>query len=73
MALVQMASVEEALLALVHLHNHQMNGHYLRVSFSKNKIQAGGGAYGGNPSSSQAQVPQPMNNGSETVVDATSQ
>ncbi|XP_053320459.1 polypyrimidine tract-binding protein 1 isoform X2 [Spea bombifrons] len=39
MALIQMASVEEAIESLIELHNHDMGeSHHLRVSFSKSTI-----------------------------------
>uniref|UniRef100_A0A9L0JRZ3 RRM domain-containing protein n=1 Tax=Equus asinus TaxID=9793 RepID=A0A9L0JRZ3_EQUAS len=43
MALIQMGSVEEAILALIELHNHDLGeNHHLRVSFSKSTILAAG-------------------------------
>lgn len=39
MALIQMGSVEEAIQALIDLHNHDLGeNHHLRVSFSKSTI-----------------------------------
>ncbi|MEE6458945.1 hypothetical protein FKM82_000471 [Ascaphus truei] len=39
MALIQLGSVEEAILALIELHNHDLGeNHHLRVSFSKSMI-----------------------------------
>lgn len=39
MALIQMGSVEEAIQALIDLHNHNLGeNHYLQVSFSKSTI-----------------------------------
>nr|XP_037851689.1 polypyrimidine tract-binding protein 1-like [Chlorocebus sabaeus] len=39
MALIQMGSVEEAVQALIDLHNHDLGeNHHLRVSFSKSTI-----------------------------------
>jgi polypyrimidine tract-binding protein 1 len=39
MALIQLASVEEAIQALIDLHNHDLSeNHHLRVSFSKSTI-----------------------------------
>lgn len=39
MALIQMGSVEEAVQALIELHNHDLGeNHHLRVSFSKSTI-----------------------------------
>ncbi|XP_030049626.1 polypyrimidine tract-binding protein 3 isoform X2 [Microcaecilia unicolor] len=39
MALIQLGSVEEAILALIHLHNTELGeNHHLRVSFSKSTI-----------------------------------
>jgi hypothetical protein len=38
MALVQMASVDEAVTALTNLHNQEHHGKHLRVSFSKSSI-----------------------------------
>ncbi|TRY59130.1 hypothetical protein DNTS_025626 [Danionella cerebrum] len=39
MALIQLGSVEEAIQALIHLHNHDLGeNHHLRVSFSKSTI-----------------------------------
>ena len=39
MALIQLSSVEEAILALIKMHNHQLGqSHHLRVSFSKSTI-----------------------------------
>ncbi|XP_037951002.1 polypyrimidine tract-binding protein 3-like isoform X1 [Teleopsis dalmanni] len=39
MALLQLASVEEAVLALIKMHNHQLSeSNHLRVSFSKSNI-----------------------------------
>ncbi|XP_068090400.1 polypyrimidine tract-binding protein 3 isoform X2 [Hyperolius riggenbachi] len=39
MALIQLGSVEEAILALIQLHNHDLgDSHHLRVSFSKSMI-----------------------------------
>lgn len=39
MALIQMASVEEAIQSLIDLHNHDLGeNHHLRVSFSKSTI-----------------------------------
>jgi len=35
MALLEMGSIEEAVLALIALHNFQLNGSYLRVNFAK--------------------------------------
>lgn len=45
MALLQMATVEEAIQALIDLHNYDMGrGHRLRVSFSKSTIWRSSGA-----------------------------
>ena len=39
MALIQLGSVEEAIQALIELHNHDLGeNHHLRVSFSKSTI-----------------------------------
>lgn len=39
MALLQLLSVEEAVLALIKMHNHQLSeSNHLRVSFSKSNI-----------------------------------
>lgn len=39
MSLIQMSSVEEAIQALIDLHNYDMGGnHHLKVSFSKSTI-----------------------------------
>lgn len=39
MALIQLGSVEEAIQALIDLHNHDLGeNHHLRVSFSKSTI-----------------------------------
>lgn len=39
MSLIQMSSVEEAIQALMDLHNYDMGGnHHLKVSFSKSTI-----------------------------------
>lgn len=39
MALIQMSSVEDAIQALIDLHNHDLGeNHHLRVSFSKSTI-----------------------------------
>lgn len=39
MALLQLSSVEEAVLALIKMHNHQLSeSNHLRVSFSKSNI-----------------------------------
>lgn len=35
MALIELSSLEEAVLALIDLHNYQLNGSYLRVNFAK--------------------------------------
>lgn len=35
MALIELSSLEESVMALIALHNHQLNGSYLRVNFAK--------------------------------------
>jgi len=35
MALIELSTLEEAVMALIALHNHQLNGSYLRVNFAK--------------------------------------
>lgn len=39
MAVIAMASTEEAINALIHMHNHPFNKHHLRVSFSKSPLK----------------------------------
>ena len=38
MALIQMATLDEAMDSLIHLHNHELMGQNIRVSFSKQPI-----------------------------------
>ena len=35
MALIELSALEEAVMALISLHNYQLNGSYLRVNFAK--------------------------------------
>jgi len=58
MAYVYLPTLTEAMWALIHLHNHRLNGQFMRVSFSNKdaaSFLAGGGGGGAGGSGGQQQ------------------
>jgi hypothetical protein len=61
MAYVYLPTLTEAMWALIHLHNHRLNGQFMRVSFSNKdaaSFLSGGGGGGGGAGGSGGQQQQ---------------